>query len=66
MARKEAEHPLPVEKRREIFLTVAQAQDEGQSVEQARHATAKKYAVTEAQVKAIEAEGADNDWPPLA
>ena len=64
MPRKEAP-AMPIEKRQEIFLAVASAQESGQTVAAARQATAKQFAVTEAIVKSIEAEGADNDWPPL-
>ena len=65
VARKEAETALPLEKRQEIFLSVVEAQDKGMSVEQSRVAATKRFAVTESQVKAIEREGLDNEWPPL-
>ena len=65
MARKDAAPAMPIEKRQEIFLVVAAAQESGQSVAAAREATAKQFSVPEATVKQIEAEGADNDWPPL-
>lgn len=66
MARKDAAPEMPLEKRQEIFLVVANAQESGQSIAEAREATAKQFDVPEATVKLIEAEGADNDWPPLA
>ncbi len=65
MARKDADPAVPIEKRKEIFLAVANAQESGQTIAAARLATAKQFAVPEAVVKSIEAEGADNDWPPL-
>ena len=66
MARKEASNEMSLEKRQEIFLVVANAQESGKSIADAREQTAKQFDVPEATVKLIEAEGADNDWPPLA
>ena len=66
MPRSDTLNPVPLEKRQEIFLAVVEAQDQGLSVEDARDHTAKLFAVTPAQVKAIESEGVDNEWPPLS
>lgn len=66
MARKEASGEMSLEKRQEIFMVVANAQESGKSIADAREATAKQFDVPEATVKLIENEGADNDWPPLA
>jgi hypothetical protein len=57
--------PIPEERRREIFLALVNAQDDGKSVYQSRATIAEQYRVTERQVRAIEREGLDNDWPPL-
>ena len=57
---------IPIEQRQSIFLAVVQAQDEGMSVAASRAEAAKRYSVTEAQIKEIEAEGLDQQWPPLS
>jgi hypothetical protein len=56
---------LPEDRRREIFLTLVQAQDGGTAVAQSREATARQYGVTPQVVKAVEREGLDSGWPPL-
>jgi hypothetical protein len=48
-----------------IFAAVVAAQDDGFSVEKARSLVARRFGVTEADVKAIEREGLDGNWPPL-
>ncbi|MBN9120615.1 MAG: hypothetical protein J0I06_15930 [Planctomycetes bacterium] len=48
-----------------IFKAVVEAQDGGQSVADSRAAVARQFSVTEEQVKQIEREGSDNQWPPL-
>ncbi|OWK47274.1 hypothetical protein [Fimbriiglobus ruber] len=65
MARKETASQVPLEQRKAIFLALVEAQDKGQSVEESRVTAAKQFEVTETQVKAIEREGLDNEWPPL-
>ncbi len=56
---------IPIEQRQIIFKAVVEAQDGGQSVAASRTAAARRFAVTEDQVKEIEREGMDNQWPPL-
>ena len=56
---------LTVERRRAIFRAIVEAQDEGATVGASRTAAAEKYAVTENQVKSIEREGLEQQWPPL-
>jgi hypothetical protein len=56
---------IPVEQRQVIFKAVVEAQDGGQSVADSRAAVARQFSVTEEQVKQIEREGSDNQWPPL-
>jgi hypothetical protein len=58
-------HPFSEDRRRELFLALVNAQDDGKSVYQSRATIAEQYRVTERQVRAIEREGLDNDWPPL-
>lgn len=56
---------LTVERRRAIFRAVVEAQDGGATVVASRSAAAEKFAVSEGQVKSIEREGLENQWPPL-
>jgi len=52
--------------RKEIFLALVRAQDEGRmTVPASRAATAKQFGVSEGRVKEIEREGLDGEWPPL-
>jgi hypothetical protein len=57
--------PLSDERRQEIFYALVTAQDQEMEVSQSRQYVAQRYGVPEAQVKEIEREGLDKDWPPL-
>jgi hypothetical protein len=61
----ENETVIPEEKRREIFLALVKQQDRDVSVPKSRAEIAKRFNITVDQVREIEAEGLDNDWPPL-
>lgn len=56
---------IPVEQRQVIFKALVEAQDRGQSVADSRADAARRFSVTEEQVKDIEREGLANQWPPL-
>jgi hypothetical protein len=56
---------LPEERRKEIFLALVEAQDHEMPVDTSRKLVAERFGVSEAQVRRIEREGLDNDWPPL-
>ena len=56
---------VPAARRREVFKALVAAQDSGQTVEQSHVSVAAEYAVTKAQVNAIEKEGLKAGWPPL-
>jgi len=51
--------------RKEIFQALVDAQDRAMSVAQSRKFIAEKFGVTEGQVRQIEQEGLDHQWPPL-
>jgi hypothetical protein len=51
--------------RKEIFLSLVEAQDQKMTVEQSRKEVAKRFGLSESQVRKIEQEGLDNEWPPL-
>jgi len=59
-----AETPSEV-RRKEIFQALVEAQDQEMTVPQSRQLVAQRFGITEAQVRQIEREGLDNDWPPL-
>jgi hypothetical protein len=54
-----------VEQRRAIFRAVLDAQDAGVSVAQSRGDAARQFSVSVDEVKAIEEEGLERQWPPL-
>jgi DNA invertase Pin-like site-specific DNA recombinase len=61
---KEADRPLSEEERKQIFLTLVQAQDQA-GVVQSRKEIVKQFGISDRQVRKIEQEGIDKDWPPL-
>jgi hypothetical protein len=56
---------IPIEQRQVIFKALVEAQDAGQGVAVSRTTVARQFSVSEEQVKQIEREGSDNQWPPL-
>ncbi len=56
---------IPADQRQAIFRAVVEAQDEGKSVDASRADAAERFGVTADQVRAIEREGLENQWPPL-
>jgi hypothetical protein len=57
--------PLAESQRKEIFLALVDAQDHEMTVTQSRKHIAEHFGITEGQVREIEREGLENDWPPL-
>ena len=57
---------LPVDQRQAIFLALVESQDSGLNVANSRAEIAKRFSVSENQVKEIEREGLSNQWPPLS
>jgi hypothetical protein len=51
--------------RKEIFLALVEAQDRRMSVVASRKEVAGRFSLTERQIRRIEQEGIDNEWPPL-
>ena len=57
---------LTLQQRREIFLELVETQDANtMSVTDSRQGVIKKYKITDMQLRQIEEEGSDKDWPPL-
>jgi hypothetical protein len=61
----ESDKTLPQEQRMELFLALVEAQDGEMTVVQSRKAVAERFGVSEIQVRKIEREGLDANWPPL-
>jgi len=51
--------------RKEIFLALVEAQDQEVGVARSRRLIAERFGLSEAQVREIEEEGLDHEWPPL-
>jgi hypothetical protein len=56
---------LTEERRREVFRALVEEQDRELGVERSRRTVALRFGLTEAQVRSIEREGLDGQWPPL-
>lgn len=57
---------LTMQQRREIFHTLVTTQDMGlMSVAQSREHVTKQFEITDAQLRQIEEEGLEKEWPPL-
>ena len=56
---------LTEQKRREIFVALVAAQDEGLSVRDSRATIARRFEVEVGTVTEIEDEGLDRKWPPF-
>ena len=56
---------LSLEQRQEIFLALVEAQDSRMTVAQSRKAMVERFGLSEHQVRRIEQEGVDGEWPPL-
>ena len=59
------EAELPEPRRREIFLALVDAQDHEMPVGQSRTIVGHRFGITESEVRLIEREGIDENWPPL-
>jgi hypothetical protein len=53
------------DRRKEIFLALVNAQDHEVDVADSRRLMVKRFGVSESQVRQIEREGMENQWPPL-
>ena len=51
--------------RREVFRALVEAQDGGSSVLQSRADVARHFRIPPHEVRRIEGEGIDKNWPPL-
>lgn len=56
---------LTEDRRKEIFFALVDAQDHEIDVANSRKLVVQRFSVSESQVREIEREGMDNQWPPL-
>jgi hypothetical protein len=61
----QGKEPLSEDRRKEIFLALVEAQDRELSVAQSRQQVAEQFGVSENEIRQIEREGLDQQWPPL-
>jgi hypothetical protein len=59
------ESGLSLERRMEVFAALVEAQDSNMAVAQSRKAVAERFGLTEKQVRWIEEEGLEGEWPPI-
>jgi hypothetical protein len=58
-------HDLTETQRQEIFAALVEIQDQGRTVDPSRREVASKFGLSVEDVKAIESEGLQRQWPPL-
>jgi hypothetical protein len=51
--------------RKEIFLALVEAQDQQMTVAQSRRVVSQRFGISESQLRQIEREGLEQQWPPL-
>ncbi len=57
---------LTTEEKKEIFLALVTAQDKADlSVSESRQQITQQYEITDTQLRQIEEEGMEKEWPPL-
>jgi len=61
----ESRPPLSKERRQEVFLALVEAQDGGATVQDSRLRAARQFGLEADEVRRIEREGIEGDWPPL-
>jgi hypothetical protein len=57
---------LTLQQRREIFHALVMTQDMVANVPRSKQIITEKFDITEAQLRQIEEEGLDKEWPPLS
>ena len=60
-----SEEQIAEDRRKEIFLALVDAQDHEIGVTQSRKLIASRFGISEGQIRQIEREGLDRQWPPL-
>lgn len=57
---------LSTEEKKEIFSHLVATQDEVHNVRKSYEVVTEHFSISEEQLRAIEEEGLDNEWPPLS
>jgi hypothetical protein len=57
---------LTLQQRREIFLDLVNTQDTVTNVPRSRQIVTEKFDISESQLRQIEEEGLEKEWPPLS
>ncbi|HTU23702.1 MAG TPA: hypothetical protein VMG10_37035 [Gemmataceae bacterium] len=65
MPQHQVEELLPESRRKEIFLALVETQDQAVGVVRSRQLIAHRFGISEDQIRRIEQEGLDHEWPPL-
>jgi hypothetical protein len=65
MPQRKLEESPPETLRQEIFKALVDAQDQEMGVARSRKVIAERFGISESQIKEIEQEGLDQQWPPL-
>jgi hypothetical protein len=65
MSQGDAVEPLSESRRQEVFLALVEAQDKAMTVAQSRRLICERFGLDENQIRDIEREGLDKQWPPL-
>jgi hypothetical protein len=65
MPQDNGDEQLSEDRRKELFLALVDAQDHEMSVAQSRTLMTQRFGVNESQVRLIELEGMEHEWPPL-
>ncbi len=65
MPQRKLEESPPETLRQEIFKALVDAQDQEMGVARSRKVVAERFGISESQIKEIEQEGLDQQWPPL-
>jgi hypothetical protein len=60
-----ADRKLSQDRRKEVFKALVEAQDGKMSIAQSRKEIAQRFGISDRQLRQIEQEGVDGDWPPL-
>jgi hypothetical protein len=65
MSESDAPQTAPEDRRRDVFRALVEAQDAGRTVPDSRQDIARRFGLSEPEVRAIEREGIEHNWPPL-
>jgi hypothetical protein len=56
---------LTLQQRRDIFRELVASQDQGMAVRKSYQVVTERFEISDSQLKQIEEEGIDKEWPPL-